>query len=95
MAFVNLPGSFAHYIFVEDVGRWEFVQFPHMSTEKRCAERSGYKNVEELRAYLFPFFSSYIIKSDLFGFASSIPSGMGQFPGRLDESLINRMAGRK
>lgn len=108
MAFVNLPGSCAHYIFVEDVGEWEFVQFPHMSTEKRCAERSGYRSVEELRAYLFPFFSSYIVKNDLFGFAplfgsfvldrmGELPELPGELPAQIDESLkslINRMVRR-
>jgi len=91
MAFVNLPGACAHYIFVEDVGKWEFVQFPHMSTEKRCAERSGYRNVEEFRSYLFSFFNSYLIKSGFF----VIRDELGQLPGHLDESLINRMIGRK
>lgn len=98
MAFVNLPGSCAHYIFVEDIGEWEFVQFPHMSTEKRCAERSGYRSVEELRVSLFSFFNSYIIKNDLFGFApllgSFVRDGMGELPAQLDESLINRMVRR-
>lgn len=63
LAFVNLPGACAHYCWSTATRSWDFVQIPHMCTEQRCAERMGYRSVEQMRKHLFDMFDGYLVSS--------------------------------
>src|SRR5690606_30441255 len=53
LAMVNLNGCAAHYMTKRSNQAWTFVALPHLSTEKRCCERMGYRNLAHMHEHLF------------------------------------------